>query len=203
VADGGPRGELDGFLAFTDVALARTGERLPGTDRAAMALVLNLHRLTSSLVYDLESTVHRPAGWSWSAFRLLFTLWVAGGQEAGRAAELCGMSRAAVSSLANTLAAGELVRRTPAAGDRRTVHLSLTDAGVERLVAAFGTHNRRESEWAALLGAADLATLNTLPGRAPGGLDQPADLTARRLPPDRPWRRAPSASTVPDKCFNL
>ncbi|WP_226359702.1 MarR family transcriptional regulator [Pseudonocardia sp. ICBG1142] len=152
----------DGFLAFTDVALARTGERLPGTDRAAMALVLNLHRLTSSLVYDLESTVHRPAGWSWSAFRLLFTLWVAGGQEAGRAAELCGMSRAAVSSLANTLAAGELVRRTPAAGDRRTVHLSLTDAGVERLVAAFGTHNRRESEWAALLGAADLATLNTL-----------------------------------------
>lgn len=162
VADGGPRGELDGFLAFTDVALARTGERLPGTDRAAMALVLNLHRLASSLVYDLESTVHRPAGWSWSAFRLLFTLWVAGGQEAGRAAELCGMSRAAVSSLANTLAAGELVRRTPAAGDRRTVHLSLTDAGAERLVAAFGTHNRRESEWAALLGAADLATLNTL-----------------------------------------
>lgn len=106
--------------------------------------------------------MHRPAGWSWSAFRLLFTLWVAGGQEAGRAAELCGMSRAAVSSLANTLAAGELVRRTPAAGDRRTVHLSLTDAGAERLVAAFGTHNRRESEWAALLGAADLATLNTL-----------------------------------------
>ncbi|MFG1636443.1 TetR family transcriptional regulator [Pseudonocardia alni] len=152
----------DGFLAFTDVALARAGDRLPGTDREAMALVLNLHRIAGSLVYDLESTVHRPAGWSWSAFRLLFTLWVAGGQEAGRAAELCGMSRAAVSSLANTLAAGELVRRTPAAGDRRTVHLSLTDAGTDRLVAAFGTHNRRESEWAALLGADDLAALNTL-----------------------------------------
>ncbi|MFE7201266.1 TetR family transcriptional regulator [Pseudonocardia alni] len=152
----------DGFLAFTDVALARAGDRLPGTDREAMALVLNLHRIAGSLVYDLESTVHRPAGWSWSAFRLLFTLWVAGGQEAGRAAELCGMSRAAVSSLANTLAAGELVRRTPTAGDRRTVHLSLTDAGTDRLVAAFGTHNRRESEWAALLGADDLAALNTL-----------------------------------------
>lgn len=152
----------DGFLTFTDVALARTGERLPGTDRAAMALVLNLHRIAGSLVYDLESTVHRPAGWSWSAFRLLFTLWVAGGQEAGRAAQLCGMSRAAVSSLANTLAAGDLVRRTPAAGDRRTVHLSLTEAGADRLVAAFGIHNRRESEWAALLGADDLAALNTL-----------------------------------------
>ncbi|WP_208826141.1 MarR family winged helix-turn-helix transcriptional regulator, partial [Pseudonocardia alni] len=160
-ADGSGNG-ADGFLTFTDVALARTGDRLPGTDREAMALVLNLHRIAGSLVYDLESTVHRPAGWSWSAFRLLFTLWVAGGQEAGRAAELCGMSRAAVSSLANTLAAGALVRRTPAAGDRRTVHLSLTDAGTDRLVAAFGTHNRRESEWAALLGADDLAALNTL-----------------------------------------
>lgn len=159
--DGSGNG-ADGFLTFTDVALARTGDRLPGTDREAMALVLNLHRIAGSLVYDLESTVHRPAGWSWSAFRLLFTLWVAGGQEAGRAAELCGMSRAAVSSLANTLAAGELVRRTPAAGDRRTVHLSLTDAGTDRLVAAFCTHNRRESEWAALLGADDLAALNTL-----------------------------------------
>lgn len=158
----GSGNDVDGFLTFTDVALARTGDRLPGTDREAMALVLNLHRIAGSLVYDLESTVHRPAGWSWSAFRLLFTLWVAGGQEAGRAAELCGMSRAAVSSLANTLAAGELVRRTPAAGDRRTVHLSLTDAGTDRLVAAFGTHNRRESEWAALLGADDLAALNAL-----------------------------------------
>lgn len=158
----GSGNDVDGFLTFTDVALARTGDRLPGTDREAMALVLNLHRIAGSLVYDLESTVHRPAGWSWSAFRLLFTLWVAGGQEAGRAAELCGMSRAAVSSLANTLAAGELVRRTPAAGDRRTVHLSLTDAGTDRLVAAFGTHNRRESEWAALLGADDLAALNSL-----------------------------------------
>ncbi|MEK6466408.1 TetR family transcriptional regulator [Pseudonocardia alni] len=158
----GSGNDADGFLTFTDVALARTGDRLPGTDCEAMALVLNLHRIAGSLVYDLESTVHRPAGWSWSAFRLLFTLWVAGGQEAGRAAELCGMSRAAVSSLANTLAAGELVRRTPAAGDRRTVHLSLTDAGTDRLVAAFGTHNRRESEWAALLGADDLAALNAL-----------------------------------------
>ncbi|WP_308015286.1 MarR family transcriptional regulator [Pseudonocardia sp. ICBG1293] len=157
-----PGGRADGFLALTDVALTRTGERLPGTDRAAMALVLNLHRIAGSLVYDLESTVHRPAGWSWSAFRLLFTLWVAGGQEAGRAAELCGMSRAAVSSLANTLAAAELVRRSPAAGDRRAVQLSLTDAGTARLVTAFGRHNRRESQWAALLDTDDLAALNAL-----------------------------------------
>ena len=85
-------------LAYV-VALDRAGERLPGIDRSAMAMVLLLHRVASAIVYDLESTVHRPAGWSWSAFRMLFTLWICGPQEAGRCAELAGMSRAAVSSL--------------------------------------------------------------------------------------------------------
>ena len=94
---------IDPFLAFADVALRTTAERMPEVDQAAMAMVLLLHRVTNTVVYDLESTVHRPAGWSWSAFRLLFTLWVAGPQEASRAAELSGMSRAAVSSLSKTL----------------------------------------------------------------------------------------------------
>ena len=51
---------------------------MPEVDRAAMTMVLLLHRVANTVVYDLESTVHRPAGWSWSAFRLLFALWVAG-----------------------------------------------------------------------------------------------------------------------------
>jgi hypothetical protein len=84
----GQQPEPDAFLSFADVALDRTVERLPETDRSAMAMVLLLYRVSSTVVYDLESTVHRPAGWSWSALRLLFTLWVAGPQEASRAAEL-------------------------------------------------------------------------------------------------------------------
>src|SRR5437660_2329039 len=32
---------------------------------AAMRMVLTLHRVTSALVYDLESSVHRPHGFSW------------------------------------------------------------------------------------------------------------------------------------------
>lgn len=152
----------EGFLSFTEVALDRIGERLPGTDRSAMAMVLMLHRVASAIVYDLESTVHRPAGWSWSAFRLLFTLWVSGAQEAGRCAELAGMSRAAVSSLAKTLGAAGLVERTGDPRDRRTVVLGLTAEGVARLEETFGVHNRREADWAGLLTADELATLNGL-----------------------------------------
>ncbi|OLM21117.1 MULTISPECIES: MarR family winged helix-turn-helix transcriptional regulator [unclassified Pseudonocardia] len=152
----------EGFLPFTEVALDRAGERMPGIDRSAMAMVLMLHRVASAIVYDLESTVHRPAGWSWSAFRLLFALWVAGAQEAGRCAELAGMSRAAVSALAKTLEAGGLVERTGDPRDRRTVVLGLTAEGTARLEETFGAHNRREADWAGLLTPEELATLNGL-----------------------------------------
>ena len=96
-----------------------------------MTMVMLLHRVANSLVYDLESTVHRPAGWSWSAFRLLFTLWVAGPNESSRAAELTGMSRAAVSSLTKTLSAAGLLARAAEPNDGRAVVLSLTEAGSE------------------------------------------------------------------------
>nr|WP_255426958.1 MarR family transcriptional regulator [Pseudonocardia sp. C8] len=149
-------------MSFAETALDRTGERLPGTDRSAMAMVLLLHRVASAIVYDLESTVHRPAGWSWSAFRLLFTLWVSGPQEAARCAELAGMSRAAVSSLAKTLEAAGLVERADDPRDRRTVVLGLTASGAARLQETFGVHNKREADWAGLLTADELATLNGL-----------------------------------------
>ncbi|GAA5140531.1 MarR family winged helix-turn-helix transcriptional regulator [Pseudonocardia adelaidensis] len=152
----------DAFLSFADIAPDRTVERLPGTNRDAMAMVLLLYRVTSTVVYDLESTVHRPAGWSWSAFRLLFTLWVTGPQEASRAAELAGMSRAAVSSLSRTLSTAGLLERVPDERDRRGVVLSLSADGTSRLEAALRVHNEREAEWAALLTPDELAVFNTV-----------------------------------------
>lgn len=150
------------FLPFAETALDVTTGRLPDTDRSAMTMVLLLHRVANSVVYDLESTVHRPAGWSWSAFRLLFALWVSGPQEASRVAALAGMSRAAVSSLAKTLSGSGLVDRVPDTRDRRGVVLTLTEAGTRRLESTFRAHNRREVDWAELLTVDDVATLNTL-----------------------------------------
>ena len=152
----------DSFLSFVQVALDRTEQRLPGVDRAAMAMVLLVHRVATTLVYDLESTVHRPAGWSWSAFRLLFTLWVSGAQEASRAAELTGMSRAAVSSLAKTLSASGLLDRVPGERDRRGVVLTLTETGTHRLEETFRCHNHREGEWAGLLEPGEVEELNRI-----------------------------------------
>ncbi|MEV7136251.1 MarR family transcriptional regulator [Arthrobacter sp. NPDC093128] len=136
------------FLSFSDVAIKVTQRRLPSVDPGAMEMVLLLHRVTNALVYDLESTVHRPAGWSWGAFRLLFTVWVSGSLESKKAAKLAGMSRAAVSSLTNTLEASGLMARTPDPTDRRGVLLKLTPAGKQSFEKAFLHHNAREREWA-------------------------------------------------------
>lgn len=142
--------DLD-YLSFVDYAIAKTTAELPGVDPAAMRLGLTLHRLTSALVYDWESTVHRPRGWSWGGFRVLFVLWLAGPLEAKRVALLSGMSRAAVSALVNTLERDGLVSRGPSGHDRRSVLLALTDAGREAIISAYEAHNERERAWAGAL----------------------------------------------------
>ena len=153
------------FLSFAESAVNTTVERLPETDPRAMQLVLLLYRITNAVVYDLESTVHRPAGWSWSAFRLTFTLWVSGPLESHQAARLSGMSRAAVSSLTNTLAGSGVLERSPDPRDGRGVLLSLTDRGREVLETTFRAHNQREAEWAALLTRDEVDTLNRVLGK--------------------------------------
>ncbi len=170
--------QLD-FLSFVDYAVGRTSRELPEIDSAAMRLVLTLHRVTSALVYDLESSVHRPRGFSWPGFRLLFVLWLAGPAEAKRVAELSGMSRAAVSALVNTLERDGLVSRRQSDHDRRAVQLSLTSAGHEAITNAFLAHNEREQAWAATLTDAERDTLVALLEKLMGGAVKAA--TKRRV----------------------
>lgn len=152
----------DEALAFVEDAVDAAARRMPGIDAEAMRLILLLHRVTNAVVYDLESTVHRPAGWSWSAFRALFTLWVHGPCEPSRLADLSGMSRQAVSALAKTLEHERLIERESAEHDARSVVLSLTPTGATQLEAAFRTHNRREQEWASALDPDERATFAAL-----------------------------------------
>ncbi|MDV6013662.1 MarR family transcriptional regulator [Haloechinothrix sp. LS1_15] len=150
--------QLD-YLSFVEYAVGRTTEQLPSVDPTAMRLVLTLHRLTSALVYDLEATVHRPHGWSWPGFRVLFVLWLAGPMESKRIAQLSGTSRAAVSALVKPLERDGLISRTRDAQDRRAVQVTLTEAGREAMLHAFREHNARERAWAAALTETERRTL--------------------------------------------
>ncbi|MEU3340016.1 MarR family transcriptional regulator [Streptomyces sp. NPDC006668] len=150
------------FWSFIDHAVHRASRELPGVDPLAMRLVLSLTRAANMLVYDLESTVHRPRGWSWPGFRVLFAIWLTGPVEAKKVAELSGMSRAAVSALVNTLERDGLVSRTRSPHDGRAVDLNLTESGLQAITAAFQAHNEREQEWAGSLSTDEQKTLVTL-----------------------------------------
>ncbi|MCF2526155.1 MarR family winged helix-turn-helix transcriptional regulator [Yinghuangia soli] len=143
-------GEADGvdFLSFVDFAVRRAAARTPGLDAVALRMILLLNRVSNVVTYDLESAVHRPQGWTWSGFRLLNVLWLAGPTEGKRIAEMSGMSRAAISSLANTLEKQGLVAREPAAHDGRAVTLRLTEQGEAAVGAAYREENARERRWA-------------------------------------------------------
>ena len=153
------------FWSFIDYAVARVSRELPGIDPLAMRLVFTLHRAANMVVYDLESTVHRPRGWSWPGFRVLFAIWLSAPVEAKKVAELSGMSRAAVSALVSTLERDGLVRKERAAYDGRAVGLSLTDSGQEAITSAFLAHNKREQEWAGALSDDETRTLIELLGK--------------------------------------
>ncbi|HEX3789828.1 MAG TPA: MarR family transcriptional regulator [Pseudonocardiaceae bacterium] len=167
-AEPDPVTELD-FLSFVDHAVRRASAELPVVDPEAMRLVLTLSRTASALVYDLESSVHRPRGLSWAGFRLLFVLWLAGPAEPKRVAELSGMSRAAVSALVNTLSRAGLVAKAAAPSDRRSIRLALTDDGHSLITEAFAAHNQREQSWAAGLTEAESGTLIALLGKLMAG----------------------------------
>lgn len=136
------------FWSFVDHAVATCSRELPEIDPVAMRLVQTLFRVANMVVYDMESTVHRPRGLSWGGFRMLFVIWTAGPLEPKKAAELTGMSRAAVSALVTTLERDGLVTRDRALRDRRSVLLGLSEQGRTVITDAFRAQNAREREWA-------------------------------------------------------
>lgn len=148
--------------AFISRVVSRALEAKLKIDIDAMRLVISLHRATNSVIYDLESSVHRPSGWAWSSFQLLFALWMDGPVDAKTAAELSGMSRAAVSNLVNTLQRDGLVARLPNKKDGRSVLLVVTQAGERRILEVLPKHNEREILWAQSLEPEELSELTRL-----------------------------------------
>jgi DNA-binding MarR family transcriptional regulator len=133
------------FVALANDTLAREyGFR----HQLATELLLTLNRASELVTYDLESSVHRPRGRSWAAFRLMFVVWLAGPLESKSVARLTGTSRAAVSNLTKPLVTEGLLHRRPDEHDGRSVRLSLTEAGRAEMIDVFRRHNERENEWA-------------------------------------------------------
>ena len=157
------------FLSFVDYAVDKAKAELPHVDPIAMRLVLELHRVTSALVYDLEASVHRPSGWTWSGFRVLFVLWLVGPSESKRIAELSGNSRSSTSALVKTLTRDGLVQTEKSLVDGRAVSVTLTDKGRSAIAETFTAHNQREQLWSESLSRPERLVLIGLLEKLAGG----------------------------------
>ncbi len=113
-------------------------------DPVTFRAMFGVFRLAGRMFSDLETEIHRPAGWSLAGFRVMFILWVLGPLESHEIARLAGLSRAAISSAVNTLERNGLVDRRRESIDRRVVTVYLTDDGATRLEAAYRRQNTRE-----------------------------------------------------------
>ncbi len=142
-------GMADTFDAgeFERASVEAVATAVPDADLTALRASFNLIRASTRLVQRLESEVHRHAGWSMAGFRVMFCVWVAGELEPRNIARLSGLSRAAVSSVLNTIERDGLVERTRESSDRRLVTVRLTSDGERRLIAAYAAQNVAERDF--------------------------------------------------------
>lgn len=148
--------------SFEASAAAKVAQTHPEADLLALRASFNLVRLSTLHMHRLESEVHRDAGWSMAGFRVMFCVWVAQELEPREIARFSGLSRAAVSSVLNTLERDGLVERHRESTDRRLVTVRLTGEGERRLVAAYGNENSVERRKPAPLGESELDTFVVL-----------------------------------------
>lgn len=145
---------------FPDVAAQLTRRHLPDLDEMTFHLGFSLSRAAAMHVQASESRIHRPQGWSWSAFRVMYIIWVFGQVEARDVARLSGVSRQATSSVLATLEGNQLiVRERESNTDRRLVSVRLSDKGQKAIREAFTAQHQLELDWFGLLDPQEQATL--------------------------------------------
>jgi len=154
MGDSATAGRVD-FWSFIELAKSRLGSEFGPDGLSATEVLLTLNRASMAITYDLESAIHRPRGLTWASFRLLFVTWLAGPLEPKKAAELAGVTKAAVSNLAKSLIDADLLTRTPADRDGRSVQLALTDNGRRQIHALFAEQSDREQAWVGVLTPAE------------------------------------------------
>lgn len=172
------RSEARAFDEATRAAAVRID---PDADLETMDFGLTLMRVGNRLQQDLEQQVHRPAGMTWAAFRVLFTIYSAGQISPARLARLSSTSAASISSVLKTLDGYGMIERETDESDRRAVILSLTPRGEEAAAELFTRNNERVAEWVRIYSPKERAILVDLLLRMLHE-PSPAPLTERKPP---------------------
>lgn len=129
----------------------------------AISIATNLYRSAQRLRVKMETEVLSSYKLSWTAFSILYDLWVWGRLETRRLAELSGISTATASNVIKTLEKKNFCSKSVDPRDRRLVFVTITAEGkaaIEELYPEFykgetkliaGMTNEEQKTLAALL----------------------------------------------------
>ena len=113
-------------------------------DFEAMAVVSNLFRAANAVRNHLERSVLAPADLTWTAFVVLWVVWIWDRVETRVIAAEGGFSKATLSGVLTTLESRGLVERSRSEIDGRLVDVTLTPAGTKLMRSLFPKFNAEE-----------------------------------------------------------
>lgn len=111
----------------------------------AMTAVSNIYRAAAAIRQHFESSVLRGADLTWTAFVVLWVVWIWDEMETRHVAEEAGISKGTLTGVVKTLEGRGLIERGSHATDRRLVLLRLTDKGQELMRGLFPAFNAEEA----------------------------------------------------------
>jgi len=132
-------------LAETEAAMSRRIDALP-LDFQAAAAVSSIYRAANAVRGHLTNTVLRPYDLTWTAFVVLWVVWIWDGMETRHVAESAAISKATLTGVVKTLESRGLIGRESGSADRRLVRLRLTPAGTELITELYPKFNAVEAE---------------------------------------------------------
>ena len=113
-------------------------------DFVSMAAVANVFRVASAARGHLERTVLADAGLSFTAFTVMWVLWVWGEMESRELAIDAGVTKGTLTGVVGTLERRGLVSRRRDAVDGRLVLVSTTTPGDDLMASLFARFNAGE-----------------------------------------------------------
>lgn len=112
----------------------------------AIAVVTNIYRVAQGLRNKMEQEVLSQYGLSWTAFSMLYDLWIWDSIETKKLAHSAGVSKATISNITKTLERKELCFRKSDPRDRRMTYVSLTEKGKQVMETLYPQFHKSEVE---------------------------------------------------------
>ena len=131
-------------LGETELAVASRLGALP-LDFDSMAAISNIYRASTAIRNHLERSVLHENDLTWTAFVVLWVVWIWDGPETRHVAEEVGISKGTLTGVVKTLEARGLLAREGHPDDGRLVLVRLTPTGDELMTRLFPLFNAEES----------------------------------------------------------